>query len=223
VAVITVYRQAGCGGRYIAESLARELDYHLVDYRTVERIIQEYGLGRFKDLYGTVPDFWERFTRKGSERDELNTILRSVTLAAARHGNTVMLGRGCFAPLQGMGDVLNVRVKAPLATRIGRIMHRLDMTHEEATAFIEAKDRLVADFSKTSYDLSPDDARLFDLVIDTSKVDQGMAVRWIVEAVGALKAGADGEVTAAETMVDPIVANLVSEEFECGIVHGPEG
>ena len=128
MAVITVYRQAGCGGRHIAESLARELGYHLADYRTVERIIQEYGLGRFKDLYGTVPDFWERFTRKGSERDELNAMLRSVTLAAARHGNMVMLGRGCFAPLQGMGDVLNVRVKAPLATRISRIMRRLGMT-----------------------------------------------------------------------------------------------
>jgi len=219
VAIITVYRQAGCGGRSIAESLAQTLGYHLVDYRTVERIIQQYGLGRFKDLYGTVPDFWERFTRKGSERDELNAMLRSVTLAAARHGNMVMLGRGCFAPLQGMGDVLNVRVMAPLATRIGRIMHRLDMTHEEAAAFIEAKDHLVADFSKTSYGLSPDDARLFDLVIDTSKVDQAMAVRWIVEAVGALKAGGDGEATAAATMVDPIVANLVSEEFQCGVVH----
>ena len=46
-----------------------------------------------------------------------------------------------------------------------------------------------------------------------------MAVRWIVEAVGALKAGADGEATAAATMVDPIVANLVSEEFACDAVH----
>jgi hypothetical protein len=29
-----------------------------------------------------------------------------------------------------------------------------------------------------------------------------------------------GGATAAATMVDPIVANLVSEEFQCGVVHG---
>ena len=219
MAAITLYRQAGCGGRYIAESLARVLDYHLSDYLTVERILQQYGLEQFKDLYGSVPDFWERFTRKGVERDEINAMLRSVTLAEAHHGNVVMLGRGCFAPLQGMCDVLNVRLKAPLPTRIGRIMNRLQITHDQAASFVEEKDLLVADFSKTSYGLSPDDVTLFGLVIDTSKVDLEMAVRWIVDAVGALKRSDDGEDTAAATLVDPIVAHLVSEEFHCSVTH----
>ena len=218
MAVITIYRQAGCGGRYIAESLTKVLGYHLSDYRSVEKIVQRYGLEQFKDLYGTVPDFWERFTRKGVDRSEINALLRSVTLSEAHHGNVVLLGRGCFAPLQGMADVLNVRVKAPLPIRIERIMGRMQMTHDQAASFVEEKDVLVADFGMTSYGLSPDDATLFDLVIDTGRVDFDTVVRWIVEAVGAMKVN-DGEATAAATMVDPIVANLVSEEFQCGVIH----
>jgi len=219
VAVITVSRQAGSGGRYVAQGLVEALGYHLLDYLSAERILQRYGLAQFKDLYGSLPDFWERFTRKGAERDELNFILRSVTLAAAHHGNVVMLGRGCFAPLQGMADVLNVRVQAPLPTRIDRIMHRLQMTYDEAASFVREKDVLVADFARTSYGLSTEDATHFDLVIDTSKIDLDVAVRWIVEAVGALKVRAEDEGTAAATRVDPIVANLISEEFQCDVVH----
>lgn len=219
MSVITVSRQAGAGGRYVAQSLVQTLGYHLMDYLTVERIIQRYGLIQFKDLYGTLPDFWERFTRKGAERDELNSMLRSVTLAAAHHGNVVMLGRGCFSPLQGMADVLNVRVQAPLPTRVERIRKRLQMSPNEAAAFVAEKDHLVSEFSKAAYGILPEEAALFDLVIDTSKIDQDMAVRWIVEAAGALQQLADDRGTAAETRVDPIVANLVSEEFECGDTH----
>lgn len=220
MAVITVSRQAGAGGRYVAQSLVEALGYHLMDYLTVERILQSYGLEQFKDLYGTLPDFWERFTRKGAERDELNFLLRSVTQAAARHGNVVMLGRGCFAPLQGMGDVLNVRVRAPLDTRIDRIRDRLHLTREEAAAFVEEKDALVADFAKQSYGLSPENATYFDLVVDTSKIDLDMTVRWIVEAARALESEEADEGTAATTLVDPLLANLVAEEFHCDAPHG---
>lgn len=220
MAVITISRQAGSGGRFVAQNLVESLGYHLMDYLTVERILQSYGLEQFKDLYGTLPDFWERFTRKGAERDELNFLLRSVTLAAAHHGNVVMLGRGCFAPLQGMADVLNVRLQAPLDTRIDRIVDRLQLTRDEAEAFVAEKDALVAEFAKHSYGLSPEEAAYFDLVVDTSKVTLDMTVRWITEAAGALMFDKADEGTAAGALVDPLVANLVSEEFQCDALHG---
>jgi len=212
VAVITIFRQAGCEGRYVAENVARTLDYHLADYATAERLMLQCGYETTPKVYESVPDFWDRFTRRGMERDQINSMLRSVTLATAHHGNVVMLGRGCFAPLQGLCDVLHVRVKAPLPLRIERIMQKHAMTKEEATAFVAERDSLVADFARTSYGLSPDDFTQFDLVIDTGKVEPDVAVRWLVEAAGKLTCRADAP-TAEALEVDQVLQRAVAKEF----------
>ena len=215
MSVITVFRQAGCNGRYIADRLAEALGYHFADYATAERLMQQCGYARTLEVYQSVPDFWDRFTRRGLERDEINTMLRSVTLAMARHGNVVMLGRGCYAPLQGLSDVINVRLKAPLSLRIERVMRDLRLTPEEAAAFVEEKDVLVADFARTSYGLSPDDLSLFDFVIDTRTARADSVVRFLVEAVKAQPAaGGEERPSAAAIEVDPVMASAVSDEFE---------
>jgi cytidylate kinase len=214
VAVITVSRQAGCKGRYIAENLAEALGYHFADYATAERLMLQCGYARTPEVYQSVPDFWDRFTRRGLERDEINIMLRSVTLAMARHGNVVMLGRGCYAPLQGLSDVINVRLKAPLPLRIERVRQDLLLTPDEAAAFVEEKDMLVADFARTSYGLSSDDLSPFDLVIDTGKAHPDSVVRFVAEVVSAQAAEGGGGPTAAMLEVDPVVASAVSDEFE---------
>lgn len=214
MAVITIFRQVGSRGRYVAENLAKTLDYDFSDYVNVERILLQYGYSQVRDVYETVPDFWHRFTKKGPERDKINALLRSVTLAEAHHGNVVMLGRGCFAALQGLSDVLNVRLKAPVAVRIERAMEEQGMTKSEATAFVEEKDRLVAEFVKTSYGVSPDDPAVFDLVIDTSKIDPDAAVQWLAQAAGALKCDSEAAQCAAKLKVDSVIADAVRHEFE---------
>lgn len=214
MSVITVFRQAGCRGRYIAENVAQALCYHSSDYATAERLLLQCGYARTPEVYQSAPDFWGRFTRRGLERDEINSMLRSATRAMAQHGNVVMLGRGCFAPLQGLSDVLNVHLKAPYPLRIERVMQEQQMSKDEATAFVEEKDTLVADFARTSYGLSPDDLTLFDLVIDTGKVHPDVAVRFLVEVACALPGEGDGGPSAAALEVDPVLAEAVSDEFE---------
>jgi len=215
MAVITVFRQAGCKGRYIAENLAEVLGYHFADYATAERLMLQCGYAHTAEVYQSTPDFWDRFTSKGPERDEINRGLQSVTLAIASHGNVVMLGRGCYAPLQGLSDVLNVRLKAPLSLRIEQVGQDRLLTPDEATAFVEEKDMLVADFVRTSFGLSPDDLSLFDLVIDTGKVHPDSVVRFVAEVVRAQAADGEGEgPTAAALEVDAVIASAVSDEFE---------
>jgi cytidylate kinase len=215
VAVITVFRQAGDGGRYISENLAKALGYHLFDYRTAERILMQEGFAQAPKVFKSVTDFWGRFNRKGKERDKVHDMFRSLILATAHHGNVVMLGRGCFAALQGsLSDVLNVRLKAPLPLRIKRVMRARQMTHNEAAAFVVEKDALVADFAKDSHGLSPDDLTYFDLVIDTGKVSRDSAVRILVEAVGALMDSRGKGPTAAELQVDSVWEKDVAYEFE---------
>jgi len=213
VAVITVFRQVGCKGRYIAEELARALGYHFSDYRVAERLLLQHGFAQAPKVYQSMPDFWDHFTRKALERDQVNSMLRSVTLAQAQHGNVVMLGRGCFAALQGLSDVVNVRVKADLPLRIERVMNDRQLTEEEAAAFVREKDDLVADFARTSYGISPDEPGVFDVVIDTGKVDPDAAVRFLAEVAGALAGRIAGGPAVADLQVDRVIADAVSDEF----------
>ena len=213
MAVITIFRQAGSEGRYIAEALVRQLDYHLADYATAERLMLQCGYDQTSQVYGSSPDFWDRFTRRGMERDMINARLRSLVLATAHHGNVVLLGRGCFAPLQGLCDVINVRIKAPLDLRIERIMERRGLTRDQATEFVAERDALVDDFVRTAYGLSPDEASLFDVVIDTGKVDRDAAVRWLVEAAAGLTCRA-GDPTAAALRVEGVLERAVATEFK---------
>ena len=214
MAVITIFRQVGARGRYVAANLARTLDYNFSDYQNVERILLRYGYSQVRDVYETVPDFWDRFTKKGPERDKINSLLRLVTRAEAQHGNVVMLGRGCFAALQGLSDVLNVRIKASVAVRIERVMEEQQMTRSAAAAFVDEKDRLVAEFVKTSYGVSPDDPTVFDLVIDTAKIDPDAAVQWLAEAAGSLMCDPEKAPCAGGLQVDPVIADAVRQEFE---------
>jgi cytidylate kinase len=93
-------------------------------------------------------------------------------------------------------------------------MQARQMTHEEAAAFVAEKDALVADFTRDSHGLSPDDLAYFDLVIDTGKVSRDSAVRILVEAVGALTGDSHKGPTAAELQVDSVWEKDVSYEFE---------
>ena len=213
MAVITVFRQVGCKGRYIAEELARALDYNFSDYRVAERLLLQHGFEQAPKVYQSTPDFWDHFTRRGLERDEVNHMLRSVTLAQAQHGNVVMLGRGCFGLLQGLSDVINVRVKAPLEVRIARVMSDKGLAEAEAITFVKEKDELVADFARTSTGLSPDDCSLFDVIIDTGTVDPDAAVRFLVDVARSVAGGSQARPTAAQLQVDPVIANAVSDEF----------
>jgi cytidylate kinase len=223
MSVITVSREVGSEGTHIAEKAAQVLGYHYVDKTTMEKILQEYGLAAdFREEYDSSPSFWTRFTERGELRAIMMDLLPKVTLALAHHGNVLMLGRGCFGTLAGFADVLNVRVQAPLPTRVKRTMVRHDFADlETAEAYVKETDEVRTAFVKACYDLELDNASLFDLVIDTSKVPVDMATRWLIEAVGALASLDSGEEhTTASIEPDFVLAHLVEGVLGCDIAHG---
>lgn len=212
--VVTICRQVGCEGRYIAEGLAKALGYHLTDYSTVENILKEYGLIEFPEVYNSPATFWEYFTNIGPARGSISIMQPKVNFALAQHGDVVMLGRGLFASLQNLTDVINVRVKASLDTRIRRVIRDQGFTERHAAEeFIKERDLRVAGYTKEWYGVSVDDLTMFDLVIDTSKVDPDLAIAWIADAVRALKHNRKEGATTADLEVDPVVAQVVADQF----------
>ncbi len=210
MAVITISREVGSLGTAIGMKAAELLGYRYVDKKAVEKVLQQYGFVQFDELYRSTPGFWARL-------DDTNLLLISMlnrcVQAMAQHGDIVLVGRGGFTVLSGYADVLNVRVQAPLAVRVQRLMAREGAVDRQAVEEqVKANDRARTAFLQTFYGLQPDAAGAFDLVVDTGAISAEMAASWVVAATQALdqregKAGA----TTGQIEVDPILARTVAD------------
>jgi cytidylate kinase len=213
MSVMTVSREMGSQGRYIAERAARNLGYHFVDKNTIQEILSQYGFGDFRQEYDAGQSFWTRFD---SRRADMMNMLNRVIQVLARHGDVVILGRGSFAVLGGMADVLNVRVQAPLPLRIKRVMARRQISEpDRAEAIVTESDKVRADFIESFYKVRWETANAFDVVIDTGKVPADLAVNWLVETVEALdEKPADAERTTGDIETDRILDKVVAGVLE---------
>jgi cytidylate kinase len=212
--VVTISREFGSHGSLVAEKAAHALGYRLADKSTIESIFRDYGLPRLEAEYQSVPGFWDRFDlQRRDRRETLFTMLNQSLRALARHGNLVVVGRGGFAVLAGLADVLNVRVQAPVDLRIKRVAEASSAAERErAEEVVRANDHLQKTFIEAVYGVAWDSAVAFDLVLDTGKIPVEAAAGMIVQAVASLPApGTPGLRTTSGLQVDRILASAVEE------------
>jgi cytidylate kinase len=224
MAVITFSREFGSDGDAIASQVAQALGYHLVGKELIGALLSEYGLVEFDKEYERLPSFWERFNaQREQRREQIVLMLNQIVPALAQHGNVAIVGRSGFAILRGYADVLNVRVQAPLASRVNRVAAQQGLTAGQAEASILEADKGRAAFIESFYKVRWNDATAFDLVINTDKISAEVAVPWIIQAAQALQApSADHGLTCAAIEVDPILAKAVSDALRCEIAHQPD-
>jgi cytidylate kinase len=218
MAVITISREIGSEGSYIASHVAQALGYVLVDKKVIEQVLSQYGYVQFGKDYETVPNFWERMD---SSKGNMISMLNRVMQAMASFGNVVIMGRGSFAVLNDFTDVLNVRVQAPLSVRIRRIMTERNIKDMDAAeALVRESDKVRSAFIQSWYGIRWDQADAFDMVIDTSKVSPDMAVKWIIEAQHELKElRISFKPTTQSIQIDRILAGTVADILNPLAVH----
>ncbi len=210
--VITISREFGSGGSRIAAEVARELGYHLIDKKTIGRLLAAYGLIEFDREYDSELGFWASFD---SQVKEMVSMLNRVTRALARHGNVVVLGRGAFAVLHGYIDVLNVRIQAPLESRLARVMAEMEIAERaKAEELLREGDRVRSSFVHTMYGMRWDASSAFDLVLDTSKIPAELAASWIAEALRRSKTERKGTRT-LDIEADTTLDETIQAELHC--------
>ncbi|RPH60755.1 MAG: cytidylate kinase-like family protein [Chloroflexi bacterium] len=209
---ITISREIGSKGDTIAEQAASRLGFHLVDKNTIEKVFRQYGFVDFEETYDES-GFWARFD---PHRAEMISMLNKVINAMVQHGNVVLLGRGGFAVLKGYADVLNVRIQAPFALRVQRVMEsRVFASQLKAEEFVNDSDRLRRDFVNSMYSERWDSLSAFDLVIDTGKIPPKMAVDWLKEAMYRIShLELDDAQTTRSIKVDPVLADSVAQVLD---------
>jgi Cytidylate kinase len=180
MAVITISREFGSAGSEVARKVAALLGYHLVDKAAIGRILAGYGLIDFDRTYEAESSIWSAFD---TNQRTIVSMLEKISFAVARHGHSVILGRGSFVVLSGASGVLNVRLRAPFDWRVERVM-REEGTADRARieAAVREGDRIRSSFVSAVYGFHWDSMERFDLVIDTSKIGVERAASWIAEA-----------------------------------------
>jgi len=215
--VITISRELGSEGAAVAAQVANRLGYSFVTKNNLEKILQQYGLVQLDALYNSTPGFWARLDDANLQ---LISMLNKVLLGIAQRGNTVILGRGGFAALNGYSDVLHIRVQAPFSLRVKRIREREQLADiHDAEKLVSENDKARHTFIQAFYDVADDTVNLFDLVLNTDVVSTEMAVDWVCETAQAMDYGLlTDKLTTQDIEVDPILAHAIEQVLEPAIV-----
>jgi len=208
--VITISRLLNSGGLSIGRLVAEELGYSLVTKKTIEDVMEQFGMVDFGSFYESTPGLLDRMDLY---QEEMISFMTRVIKAIAVHGKVVIVGRGSFSVFPDYSDVLNVRLWAPVDVRVRRLMESTNNTSwRQCMDEVTAHDKARTAFVHTWLHAHPDKANAFDLVINTAKVPQETSVQLIVDSARKNKnLKLEGHRTLAELDVEKILKNTVND------------
>ena len=167
MAILTVSREFGSGGREIGQAVAKVLNYTYIDkerllgdIRASGKEWEEWG----KNLDEHCPTVWEKYD--WSFRG-FTALLQSLILHYALDDRAVIMGRGGNFLLKDIPHALRIRVVAPIDKRIERIMERESVDKDTAHWLIEKTDKERSCLIHLLYDRHWDDHAEYDRVFDT--------------------------------------------------------
>lgn len=167
MAILTISREYGSGGRDIGRQVAARLSYEFVDKERLFRDLDAKGRrwGRVaREVDEVCPTLWERFDW---EYRGYVAQLEALILEYAAQDNVVIIGRGGFILLKDVPHALKVRLIAPLEMRIETIMVRESLTREAAERLIAQVDHERACYLKANYGVDWAADEHYDLVLNT--------------------------------------------------------
>jgi cytidylate kinase len=125
------------------------------------------------------------------DREVFETESRIIRSIAGRY-DCVIVGRAGFFVLRGRPQVVNVFIHAPKEFRVKRLQEFHKISQEEAHAEIEESDRQREKYIRTMTGVEWEDARNFQLSVDSQAAGFEAVENMIVALVEKMKADAGG-------------------------------
>ncbi len=192
MAVITISRQLGSAGDYIAGLVASAMSYKLVNKQSLVMEAQRRGeiTSEIADEIGEgKPSLLGRFDRN---RSQAVYAMRSILRDMASEGNVVIVGRGGHIELKDRTDLLRVRIIADLEIRISRIEREDGVGRTQAIKMLKKSDKERCEYTKHFFLADCSDPEFYDMTINTSRILPEAAARLIQQAArqfGTVKPG----------------------------------
>lgn len=200
MAVITISRQYASGGSYIANRVAEELGWTLIDNEFVDRVAEHAGLTpeEVEVREERVPRLIERLARalatsspeifvpagaaQDATGDRIVRMTERVIAEAVQHGDVVMVGRGAQAYLGEREQTLHVYIVASRQARIVAAVGRLGQSPDKARSCVDEIDEQRRRYVRTHYQREWDHAASYHLVLNSDVFGYDGCAGLVVEA-----------------------------------------
>lgn len=198
---LTISREYGSGGARIAQSIARQLGWRLLDSEIITAIAERARVdSRVVMNYDERAKSWLRRMNEEAMRgvatmavgrplakddifdaQAMEDLTRRIIEEAHAAGNCVIVGRGAQCILQHKPDTFHVFVYAPLRERLNRLKMRLEPGIDAAQR-LRTVDSERAKYVQRVFGVNWCDFHFYDMMIST-KDGEDEAARLILAAV----------------------------------------
>ena len=192
--IITISRSHGSGGRKVAKAIAKELGIHYYDKELLQLVSLEHGINmsivsgadekreesKFKKYSSReiVSPSSKKYLSKENIFNMTASIIKDI---AEKDESCVIVGRCAHFILQDNPDVVRLFIHADYEDLISNLMISDGCDRDEAIRRIEKVNRERAAYHKYYTDHEWNDARCYDLCLNTSKLSVEKCVEVIEE------------------------------------------
>lgn len=187
--IISISREYGSGGHYIAEKLSEKLGISLLDHNMLDQISADRGidLTKFKK-YDEAPKnpFISRNVRGMSNSPEENLAkfqFDYIKEKADAGTSMIIVGRCADYILRDNKALINIFVSADMEDKIKRIMKIRKMSENEAKKAISSRDQRRRIYHNHYADTKWGDSRHYDLCINSSKLGLEQTVDLLMDYI----------------------------------------
>lgn len=181
--LITITQNFGSNGLAIARKVAEGLGCELFDDQKLHALVRQKGISaqEISHLDEKSPGFWNLFFK--SRPQIYVNVLEAVVYEVAQRGEGVIIGHGGQLLLRDFDCAFHVRILTPEGRRADRLAAEQGIGREAALKLIRQRDRERAGFFKFAFQLDMDDPGLYDLIINTHRLETATVAGLIVSAV----------------------------------------
>jgi cytidylate kinase len=164
--IVAISREMGSGGYEVASAAAKILGFDYVDREILLHAARVHDVSEEKitDVADRHLSLWERFDE---EKRRYLTFIEAAYYSFAEKGNVVTAGRGGPFFLRNVSHAVRVRIMAPVAVRVRRVMEREKLDHKAAAGKVRNYDRELAGRIDYLFGLDWTLPENYDLVINT--------------------------------------------------------
>jgi len=168
MAIITVSRLYGSGGSEVAERIAHELGWQLLDNAFVDEVAARLGTppAEVEAREERVPSLAQRLAATLAlgapeilpgpadaalppSEERLIEVTERIIIEAASRGHSVLVGRGAQSVLAARQDVLHVFCYAPRPALVARAARRLAVSDRDAEKIVDETNRQREQYVRT--------------------------------------------------------------------------
>lgn len=198
--VITINREAGSGGKEIAEKLGKLLGVKVYGKEILASIMEKYNLSKedVEQIKATKRNWWSDFCRFykqfgttaaiAYESFEVDSVQlyqeeEKILKELAEQESCIIVGRTGFHIFKDHPDAMRLLIIANPECRIKRLMERQNVNEQGAREIMDRADKARENYTKAFAGTSRYDARNYDMVLNVSGFTTDQVAQFLAENV----------------------------------------